>query len=307
MVLNFWKAIVKVNVSQETKNARLSKLVELVDHSNISSLKSTVAGVIRIINDPNSNAKNLKDLIQVDPPLAARVLRVANSAYYASPRKINEIDQAVIWMGFDTLKEIVLNQKVCEVFTSTETHAGFSRPLLWKHSLAVALLAKMIYRMEYGQRGENAYAIGLMHDLGIIVEDQFINEAFKYVLNESANQSCSLAEVESKVLGFNHSEIGEAVTRSWGFPEELFTAIRMHHQPVAVSAKLAKISKTLFIADYLSLEAGLVYCNENFSGEEYLDACLKDLDLKLYSLESLVKSMKEEIHKMEEEGFLGNE
>jgi len=77
-----------------------------------------------VINDPESSAKDLKDIIEIDPPLTARVLKVANSAYYCSLRKISEIQHAVIWIGYDVVKEIALSQKVCEAFDQDETFSG---------------------------------------------------------------------------------------------------------------------------------------------------------------------------------------
>ncbi len=79
-----------------------------------------------MINDPESGAKGLKDIIEIDPPLRAGVLKAANSAYYCSMRKISEIQHAVIWIGYDVVKEIVLSQKVCEVFDQDETISGYS-------------------------------------------------------------------------------------------------------------------------------------------------------------------------------------
>ena len=108
---------------KEEKFERISKIIQLVDKSEISSTQNVVSGIINVINDPDSSAKDLNDIIEIDPPLTARVLKVANSAYYGSPRKISEIQHAVIWIGFDVVKEIVLSQKVCQVFDQDELSA----------------------------------------------------------------------------------------------------------------------------------------------------------------------------------------
>jgi len=162
---------------------RISKIIELVDKSEISSIQSVVSGIIDVINDPESSAKDLKDIIEIDPPLTARVLKVANSAYYCSLRKISEIQHAVIWIGFDVFKKIALSQKICEMFDRNEIIRGYSGNSLWKHSVAVAILGKMIYRREFGESGENVYTAGLLHD--IVVENQFLENDFKEVLNKA--------------------------------------------------------------------------------------------------------------------------
>ena len=126
--------------STEEKQKKLKHIVALVNESDISSIKNVVSGIIRIMNDPRSTAKDLKEIIQIDPPLTAKILRVANSAYYATRRRISELQQAIIWIGFDALKELAFSQKVCEIFDKDESIEGYSRTLLWKHGVAVAFL-----------------------------------------------------------------------------------------------------------------------------------------------------------------------
>src|SRR3990167_2835747 len=90
----------------------LSALLERVEASSLASIKGTVGGILSLISDPAASSFDLIQLIQVDPPLTAKILRVANSSYYATSRTISDIDQALIWIGFDTLKEIILTQKM---------------------------------------------------------------------------------------------------------------------------------------------------------------------------------------------------
>ena len=95
---------------------KLDEIIIQVNKSDISTIKSVISSIITIMNDADSTAKDIEEIIQVDPPLTARVLKVANSAYYSPQNKISEIDQAVIWLGFNTVKELILSQKVCEIF-----------------------------------------------------------------------------------------------------------------------------------------------------------------------------------------------
>lgn len=167
----------------EEKQKRLKKITNLVNQSEIASIKSIVSGVMKIISDPNSTIWDLKEIVEIDPPLAAKVLIQANSAYYSPPKKIGEIKQALIWIGFDALKELALRQKVHGIFNGNGAFEGYSTSSLWKHSVAVALITKMIYRREFRERGANAYVAGLLHDIGIIVESQFLPNDFKQVLS----------------------------------------------------------------------------------------------------------------------------
>ena len=288
---------------EEEKYEKISKIIGLVDQSEISSIQSVVSGVIDVINDPKSSAKDLKDIIEIDPPLTAKVLKVANSAYYYSLNKISEIQHAVIWIGFDVVKEIALSQKVCEVFEQDETFSGYSGRSLWKHSIAVALLGKMICRREFGERGENAYAAGLLHDIGIIVENQFLEKEFIDILHKTEQEKINLSKAESEVLGYTHTDIGKMLTEHWSFPEELVVAIGNHHNPDKAPQEFSKFASTLYIADYLCQERGLGYSDAPYFDPGVFRGCLKRLDIKEYALDLIVNDMEQEISKMEGQGL----
>jgi putative nucleotidyltransferase with HDIG domain len=288
---------------EEERYEKISKIIGLVDQSEISSIQNVVSGVIDVINDPHSSAKDLKDIIEIDPPLTAKVLKVANSAYYYSLNKISEIQHAVIWIGFDVVKEIALSQKVCEVFEQDETVSGYSGRSLWKHSIAVALLGKMICRREFGERGENAYAAGLLHDIGIIVENQFLENEFIAVLHKTEHEKINLSKAESEVLGYTHTDIGKMLTEHWSFPEELVVAIGNHHNPDKAPEEFSKFASTLYIADYLCQERGIGYSDAPYFDPGVFRGCLKRLDIKEYALDLIVKDMEQEISKMEGQGL----
>jgi putative nucleotidyltransferase with HDIG domain len=288
---------------EEERNEKINKILELVDQSEISSIQSVVSGVINVINDPRSSAKDLKDIIEIDPPLTAKVLKVANSAYYYHPRKISEIQYAIIWIGFDVLKEIALSQKVWEVFDQNESIGGYSRNLLWKHSVAVALLGKMICRREFGERGDNAYAAGLLHDIGIIVEHQFLEDDFRDILDKAELERKNLSRAEQEVLGYTHTDIGEVLTEHWSFPDELVVAIGNHHNPDKAPQDFSKFASTLYIADYLCQERGIGYGDAPIRDSALFRKCLRRLDVKGYALDLIVKDMEQEIAMMEDQGL----
>jgi putative nucleotidyltransferase with HDIG domain len=288
---------------KEEKYERISKIIELIDRSEISSTQNVVSGIISVINDPEASAKDLNDIIEIDPPLTARVLKVANSAYYCSPRKISEIQHAVIWIGFDVVKEIVLSQKVCEVFDQDETSSGYSGSSLWKHSVAVAILGKMICRREFGERGENAYVAGLLHDIGIIVENQFLENDFKEVLGKAKQEQKNLSTSEYEILGFTHADIGKMIADHWSFPQELVIAMGNHHKPDKAPKEFSKLAITLYIADYLCQERGIGYRDAPFNDSDIFERCLKRLDVKGYALDLIIKDMEQEITMMEDHGL----
>ncbi len=290
----------------EERNEKLDKIVELANESEVSSIKSIVRGIIDIINNPKSGAKDLTELIKIDPPLTAKVLKVANSAYYAFREKISDIKKAIIWIGFDALKELALNQKVCEIFEKDESIEGYSRVLLWKHSFAVALLSKMIYRKEFGERGENIYAAGLLHDIGIIVEDQFLQDDFKLILRKLTKEKMNLPKAEYDVFGYNHAEVGMKLTELWSFPLEIVMTIGHHHNPLEAPQKYSKMALTLYVSDYLCQKNSIGYRDTPFPDKAVFHDCIKELTLQPIAINLIVNEMKQEIEEIKNRELFQN-
>jgi putative nucleotidyltransferase with HDIG domain len=284
--------------------SKLERIVSLVSESEIASIKGTVSGLITIINDPKSTVRELKEVIEVDPPLTARVLKVANSAYYAPRKPISEIEQAVIWIGFDALKEIALSQKIAEIYDKDESFEGYSRMALWEHSVAVALTGKMIFRREFSERGEAVYAAGLLHDIGIIIADQFMNDIFRYALICTKVKNKSFTDVEQEVIGLSHGQIGAAIAKSWDFPPELCQAIGNHHsKTLFLGSDDIKTDMTLFVANYLCQEEGFGFVDSSLKDKEVFINYIRQLSLKPIALNLIMKEVRSELKKMKDKGF----
>jgi putative nucleotidyltransferase with HDIG domain len=297
----FWR----LELLSHTENPDVfGDILELVNESELSSIKSVLWGIIDTINDPDSTAKDLIEAIQIDPPLSAKVLKVANSPFFYLQNEVADITRAVILIGTDTVKELALNQTICQIFMEPESVEGYSRSSLWKHSVGVARLAKMILKREFRQTGENLYAAGLLHDMGIIVEDQFFHDKFKQVLTRSKTEKKSLSEGELEVLGYNHAQIGMAVSDDWYLPEELVMTIGYHHDPQGIPESYRRLGLLLHVADYFCQERGLGYGDESFQDQELFRQCLRELGLESSCLDLMFEEVTREIRKMEAQGLL---
>ena len=292
-------------VPQKEIPKNLQKILNLVRDSEISSIKNVVSGILKIINDPQSTAKDLKELIEVDPPLTAQVLKVANSAYYCPPSKIGEILKAILWIGFEAIKEMALHQKVCRIFSDDKATDGYSRLSLWKHSVAVAVMGKMIYRREFGEKGENIYAAGLLHDIGLIVVDQFCHEQFSEILKKSAEEEKEFTETEKLTFGFDHAELGKAVMSGWDMPEELCAAIGQHHNPDPASSRFKRMTCTLYLADTLCQEKKIGHVDNRNHNKGLFNRCMREAGVERRGLDLIIQDVQEQITRMEEQGLLG--
>lgn len=281
----------------------LSELLNQINDSQISSIKRVVQEIVRVISEPSSTAKELKEIIELDPPLTARVLRFANSAYFGRTRRISEIQQAVIWIGFDSLKEIALSQKVCELFKQDDQYAGYSRLQLWKHSVGAALCGKFIYRREFGERGDAMYAAGLLHDIGIIIIDQLMNEKFSQILDVRQSEQRNIPEIEQEILGFTHADIGKVLAENWGLPEHLVAAIGHHHNPDHTEPEMRRMPMVLFVSDYICHKNGIGYADAPFQDETQYRHYLQTLGIREKALEYIMLEVQKEIAKLEDDGW----
>jgi putative nucleotidyltransferase with HDIG domain len=287
----------------ENKND-LNRLIEQANRSNISSIAGMVARIIAVINDPEATAKDLVEIVLTDPPLAANILRLVNSAHFAPRRRIADIQQAVIFIGFDALKELALNQKVCEIFQKVVNMEGYTRLALWKHSVAVANFAKMIYRREFALRGENAYAIGLLHDLGIIVADQFRNPSLVNALHLVNAERLPLWQAEQRVLGYDHTQIGAAITKNWQLPDEIIQGIAYHHAPDQAPEQARRIAATLFVANHCCQQSEIGYCDAPLENEALYAHSMETLDIEPHAVELIMNDVHDLIQDMVEQGIL---
>jgi len=286
------------------KEERISRILEAVNDSQLSTIKTVVTGVINIIRNPRSTAHDLKALVEIDPPLTAKILRVANSSYYAPQSKIDEIDKAIIWIGFDRLKELVIRQKTCSLFENKDSIEGYRRTELWAYCVAAAHFGKMIYRREFSERGENVYSAGLLHKIGMIAEEQFLRMAFTRILKIAHQQEQHLPDIESKIFGFSHAELGGRIIQKWGLPEEFVAAVTYHTNPYEAPEEYFKISATLFVSAMACHFSELGYAEATPFNEEIYGRCLDDLNISQESLNIIIDEGRHEIAEMLEHGVL---
>lgn len=288
-----------MELDQDSQEA-LSLIIDLVNKSDISSIKQIVSEILEVIRNEDSSAKDLKEIIERDPPLCARLLKLANSAHYGYAKTISDIQEAIVCIGFEAVKELALNQKVCELFKQETVRDGFSRWKLWKHSLAVAVTSKLIYRREFRERGDDIYVAGLLHDIGIIVEDQFFPELFKSTLEIVGKGERNLIDVELEVLKINHAMVGQAISEDWGFPDELIQAIGYHHDPSSAKKEYRKFVYTVYIANYICQRDKIGYVEINKRDVDKFHHCLSELKIGERSLDLIMEDVRTELKKLDE-------
>lgn len=206
-----------------------SIIAQIVQTTGDLPTMPTIASVVMDkISDPNTTAKQLHQIIAKDQALAARVLRIANSPLYGCARTITRLTDAIMIMGFNSIKSLVMTSALHDFFKKF----GLAEKLMWEHSIVAAAVSKQVARMVKFPRVEEAFLAGLMHDLGkVILNLKLPDKMFDILQEVYNNRGITFQELEQKAFGFDHAQVGQLVAKKWNFAEEIEEAIGNHHQP----------------------------------------------------------------------------
>lgn len=199
----------------------IERVLDQIEH--LPTLPQVVANLLAMTESPGVDAMKLSKAL--DQSLAAKVLKVANSAFYGK-RKVNTISQGIVIIGFDAVKEIILTTSLFHTFHEARDIQTLQP--LWQHSLECAMIAKRlawIYRYEIL---DEAYFSGLIHDIGkLVIQQYFPNEDQQ--IRKLTEEGVESLEAEKQILSITHAEIGGKMVQRWNFPAGLVDAVNHHH------------------------------------------------------------------------------
>ena len=181
--------------------------------------------VMQLIEMDNISVDEIAKVVATDPAVAARVLKIANSAFYGCQRQIQTIPGAIVVLGFNTLRSLVVAASVKEVYKPY----GLTEKMLWEHSFAAGVAARIIAHDGRKANYEESFLAGLLHDIGKIIMNNLDRDKFQLVMQRCYNEDLPFENVEQSVYPFTHAEVGAYVVRKWNFPEGLTHAILYHH------------------------------------------------------------------------------
>jgi len=227
---------------------RVRKLVERVQ--GLPTLPSMLNNINQMILNPRTSAKEIAQVISSDPALTSKTLRVVNSSFYGFPNRITTITHAIVILGFNTIKSIVLSSTIFDVFRRTVKPGDFDRTEFWKHSIGCGAAAKVIGRRLNYPMLEELFIAGLLHDVGKIVMDQFLPDKFVEVLNLVRSRDILIVEAEAQILGATHADVGAWLFEKWNLSKGLVETTRCHHNP-ALASDSQKFAEIIHVSDIL--------------------------------------------------------
>jgi putative nucleotidyltransferase with HDIG domain len=217
-----------VIIDTEKRIQQIQKYIE-----RMPGLSTTVSKVLEICNNAATSPNDLNRVISLDPVLTGQVLKLINSAYYSLPNKISSLTRAVIMLGVNTVKNLVLGSSIISSVGSVKPSKIFSMDEFWEHSLAVGVTAKALaIRGELPANiREEFFVAGLLHDLGKIPMNNRFPEEYTMVLDIAAEKKILLANAERELFGFDHGVVGEMIAEKWQLTPALKHAMHYHHHP----------------------------------------------------------------------------
>jgi putative nucleotidyltransferase with HDIG domain len=271
--------------------------------TEISSLPQVALNVMELANNPESGARDLKEAVESDPALSARVLKTVNSSAFGLRSKITNLQQAISLLGLSQLRNLAITASVSECFKGDSVAGAYRQSGLWKHMVAVAICSRLIATRCKLTNFDDAFLAGLLHDLGIILADQHVHLEFTTMMR-SITLGRELCEWEREYLGFTHTELGMTVARNWRFPSSVQAAIEFHHNSEAYTGEDATIVQCVEVANLVCTLKGVSSVGLKLvrlpraalaslgMTREDLKVLVQDLDHELSLHESLISQVK---------------
>jgi putative nucleotidyltransferase with HDIG domain len=254
----------------------------------------------KVINDPKVSASQIAKILQEDPAMSVKVLKLTNSAFYGLQREIESVKQAVIIVGLEAIKNLVLSASVLDMFKGKDVDQDFQEKF-WRHSLAVGFGARLSARMGRA-RGmldpDTAFSGGLLHDIGKVILCCFLQKEHALVKQERVTDRQTVSfEIESRVLGYDHAQIGAVLAEQWKLPARLREAIAFHHRPLSCESEEI-IPYIIHLANYVAKKT-FYDADEQYLTGRIDDGVLEFMQLSEGDLESLSEALRQEYLKAE--------
>jgi len=203
----------------------------LQQDSELTSLPEIFIRVSDLLEDENTSSTQIGTVVETDPSLTTRILKMVNSAYYGFPHTIASIGQAISILGRDRLRQILIGAVLGGVFGNMKNQAFFMEDY-WHHSVKTAILSRLLCKQsEISEQAESLFTAGLLHQIGRLILVQKLPDQALEIAHAVETGRENVYQAEKRILGFDHCELGAAFIEQWGLPELLVNIARYHVDP----------------------------------------------------------------------------
>jgi len=268
---------------------RLQKIEDL------PAMPKTLYDVLHKLDNDDTNASTLDNIIEEDPALTSKILKISNSPYYGQSGKVNSIKRAILLLGFNEIKNLVIGFSLSDIFNSGLECGPIDSKIMWIHSVGVGKIAQIIsQRLKIGEP-DDFFTTGIIHDIGLIIMCHHFQDETLEIFRLVEQNKISFIEAE-EIFGLKHTEIGAFLAKKWSLSDFITNIIRYHHKPTS-AGEFIPYASVLFLANELCDKAGLgLYCDE--SNKKLLVP--KTLNVNVDFIKEIVSLIKEEKKSIEE-------
>lgn len=267
---------------------------------DLPSLPSVIFEAIHLLHQPDITIERLISSIQLDQAIVSKILRLVNSSFYGFKGKIGNLSQALVLLGFNTVRNAILTISILDIFSGIGKDNDFDPRLFWLHAIGTGVISQVISHQLKYPRVENIFIAGLLHDIGKLAIIKLFPEDFFQILKEVKEKDISIIEGERDVLGINHAEIGHKLAGRWSLPKEIQEAIGFHHCPWNTRENRA-MSATVYLSDCLCRALDIGYGGDSLVPEIdpkaltilgieplFIAGCLEEIDLEMERAKSFL-------------------
>ena len=264
----------------------MEKPMDFLYHKNIKlpSPPSIALRLLEAIKKEDFSFREIAEIIQYDPALTAKVLRMVNSAFYSLPNKIGSIDRALTIMGVHVVKNIVFSFTLVDSFKMSSTDI-FNIDYFWKRSI-IAAIGTELFTEYFNIRNDDIFVTALLQDFGILILYSNYPDEYSRLIEEKNGTKTPVEILEKRKFGFSHQDLGSEVLEQWGLPETIYEPIRHHHNYEDAPEQYRLAARILFLSNALSSIYSDVESYEKIS--HFAGIIKKDLDISDSGLELLV-------------------
>ena len=240
-----------------------------------------------LLQSPNATAKMISDVISDDQAIAVRVLNLVNSAFYSLPQKIGNLKHAIVILGLNQIRNLVLVTSTIKMFKEIKSDSSFDMQKFWKHSIGCAVAARVLAETAYLKSPDDVFTGGLLHDIGKLVHAIYLKEDFATVIDDVHESGLPMIEVERRIFGCDHTYTGRELAIKWNLSQGTVDMIRHHHLSDN-PAELTKEISAVHIGNTLCIALGLGSGGEKKVPVAQMKAW-EILDIEINNLETIIE------------------